>query len=258
MEWPDIRCEKDLESEESEFIRYSIPISPAVLTMRGILLPVPPRARASEWSDEYDQPELRLCVSIEATEYGVVDQFAGVFDPQRGWIMLRPVSHPTGKKLTHTFFQLVGEEAARIRRRFEEVTEIIQDNLAEFRRQRVLGVLPHTAEFPVEPVPPPSPKDSVPPSDLELQETNPGNQPSLSKIRSKTKSKPGKQPVTIHSESVSPSQMESPPVETVAELPVPPPPRTPPSAPATATSRERKKPKAKDPASSGQMSLFDL
>lgn len=257
MEWPDIRCEKDLDSEGSEFIRYSIPISPAVLTMRGILLPVPPRARASEWSDEYDQPELRLCVSIEATEYGVVDQFAGVFDPQRGWIMLRPVSHPTGKKLTHTFFQLIGEEAARIRCRFEEVTEIIQDNLAELRRQRVLGVLPNTAEFPVEPVPPPSPKDSLPPADLEIQATGPGDQPLISEPRSKTK--PKKQSVTTHSEPVTSIQAESLAMETVTETPLnQSPPQPPPPAPARTASREKKKPKVKDPASGGQMSLFDL
>ncbi|MBI4750010.1 MAG: hypothetical protein HY774_16105 [Acidobacteria bacterium] len=256
MEWPDIRCEKDLDSEGSEFIRFSIPISPAVLTMRGILLPVPPRARASEWSDEYDQPELRLCVSIEATEYGVVDQFAGVFDPQRGWIMLRPVSHPTGKKLTNTFFQLVGEEAARIRRRFEEVTEIIQDNLAELRRQRVLGVLPNTAEFPIEPAPPPNPKDYSPPVDLEIQGANPVDQPSISEPRPKTKSK--KQPVTNRSQAESPLQPKPLTGEAVPETPLSTLPQTPPPVPAKTATQEKKKPKAKGPASGNQMSLFDL
>lgn len=258
MEWPDIRCEKDLESEGSEFIRYSIPLSPAVLTMRGILLPVPPRTRASEWSDDYDQPELRLCVSVEATEYGGVDQFAGVLDPHRGWIMLRPVGHPTGRKLTHIFFQLIGEEAARIRRRFEEVIEIIQDNLAEYRRQRVLGMIPATSEIPVEPVFPPNQKMQSPAVELETQAGNAMPLEPLPLSHPQTRTRPKKQSTRSQPDVQSPAQPESVTADPDSKPGVDDSQVIFATAPSTVKTPEKKKPKTKAPASTGQMSLFDL
>ncbi|HNG93730.1 MAG TPA: hypothetical protein PLB32_13085 [Acidobacteriota bacterium] len=258
MEWPDIRCEKDLESAGSEFLRYSIPLSPAVLTMRGILLPVPPRARTSEWSDDSDQPELRLCVSVEATEYGGVDQFAGVLDPQRGWIMLRPVGHPTGKKLTNIFFQLIGEEAARIRRRFEEVIEMIQDNLAEYRRQRVLGMVPATGEIPVEPVFPPNQKMYSAAAELETQPGNTTPSERLTPPRSKTRTRSKNQSIPNQPELESPAQPEPVTTDPESKPDVDDSEVISTAAPSTVKASEKKKPKTKAPSSTGQMSLFDL
>lgn len=172
--------------------------------------------------------------------------------------MLRPVGHPTGKKLTNIFFQLIGEEAARIRRRFEEVIEIIHDNLAEHRRQRVLGMVPATGEIPVEPVFPANQKMYSTAAELETQAGNTTPSEPLPPPRPKTRTRPKNQSTHVQPDLESPAQPEpvtadpdsKPGLDDSQLIPAP--------APSPVKASEKKKPKTKAPSSTGQMSLFDL